>query len=382
MKNCIKVLHFSTHDEDCGIGKYQEMFLEQFDDIEEIENKFFDYSPNQIRTMTRDNKIASFQLLEKELERYDILHIQHEFSFYPSDEFKLACETARKVNKKLIVTVHTSPSVAFKKAKLHGYGLRSVLHFLRESKANIVFYENFSNPVKLADLILVHNTITKATLVSLGAQASKVQEITIPVPQISHSLKSSEIAAKLNKQPGDIIYATTGFLHQFKGVDEAIKALTFLPENYKLAVIGGMHIDHQHDIYNRLTDLIRDLHLIDRVYITGYVKEDEHLNSLIRECDICVYPYEKIYYSSVSSAALNNAFANFMPVVAYPTASFKQINNEAYCMSLTQAFSYYELARNINNLNLEEARDKSKKFAKAYSYPAVAKQIAQIYSNL
>ena len=377
----IKVLHFSTHYEDCGIGKYQEMFLEAMASNNEVENKFFEISPNQIRTMSVADKQTVYSRLVKELKDYDILHVQHEFSFYPKDEFLMACQAAKRAGKHLIVTVHTAPSVAYTPAKFGGLAPRSIVHYLRARKREAFYEKYFVKPMKLADLILVHNTVTGRGLTSLGVPEDKISEIVIPVPEVNFSTKSTEITEKLRRSDDDVIYATTGFLHKFKGVDHAIKALSYLPPHFKLAIVGGMHQDHDNKIYNELTDLIRDLGMIDRVYITGYVEDDERLNSLIRECDLCVYPYEKIYYSNVSSAALNNAFANHRPVVAYPTESFKQLNKVIGGMKLTQAFSYYELAREINRLDLREATKRSTAFSEAYNYTVVARSLIGIYQN-
>ncbi|HEX8227405.1 MAG TPA: glycosyltransferase [Candidatus Saccharimonadales bacterium] len=378
----VKVLHFSTHCEDCGIGKYQEMFLEAMSGNAEVQNAFFDVSPNKIRVMQPAEKAEVYQKLVKELADYDILHVQHEFSFYPKDEFLMACQAAKQAGKRLVVTVHTAPSVAFSPARRAGIAPRSVLHYLRARRKESFYHQYFVDALKLADLVLVHNTVTMNGLTSLGIDAGRIQQITIPVPAIDTTTKTTEIAEKLNRQPGDIIYSTTGFLHKFKGVDHAIKALSFLPPNYKLAIVGGMHQDHDHSIYNDLTDLIQKLGLTSRVYITGFIEDDNRLNALIRESDVCVYPYEKVYYSSVSSAALNNAFANDRPVIAYPTASFKQLSGDAHYMTLTAAFSYYELARELQRMDFTASAQKSTEFKQSYSYPIVARQLAEIYAGV
>jgi len=378
----VKVLHFSTHNEDCGIGKYQEMFLEAMEDNIDVENKFFDVSPNRIRVMNPADKREVFKQLADELDDYDVLHVQHEFSFYPSDEFLLACQVAKRVGKKLIVTVHTAPSVAYTKARRTGIAPRSILHYLRALKKQAFYEKYFVTPMKLADLVLVHNKVTRDGLIDLGVSVEKIAAIVIPVPGVDTTTESTEIAEKLRRKAGDIIYATTGFLHQFKGIDDAIKALNFLPSNYKLAIVGGMHQDHDHRIYNNLTDLIKKYELADRVYITGYVQDDARLNALIRECDVCVYPYEKVYYSNVSSAALNNAFANIRPVVAYPTASFRELNADHEYMKLTQAFSYYELSRELQKIDIKNATKNAVAFKEKYNYPAVSLQLVQTYVDL
>ncbi len=379
----IKVLHLSTHNEDCGIGKYQEMFLEAMKNEEEIHNEFFELSPNQIKVMNKNDYENAFKLLNEKLKEFDVLHIQHEYSFYWMDELERAINIAKSQGKKSIVTVHTSANVGHTKAKLTGLGPRSFLGFTKALISQKRFYKRFINPMKVADLILVHNEVTKQSLVSRGVPEGIIKKIVIPVPEIDLSPKSTEIKENLKLKEGDIVYATVGFMHRFKGVTEAVRALRYLPENYKLAIVGGLHPGTDDiAIYDKITDLIDKLQLKDRVYITGYVAEDERMNALLRECDACVYPYDREYYSNVSSAALNNAFANHVPVVAYPTESFKEINTHLPVIRLTQTFAYYELARELRNLNVVVAKADSAKFAKDFSYPIISKELLSIYKEL
>ena len=103
---------------------------------------------------------------------------------------------------------------------------------------------------------------------------------------------------------------------------------------------------------------------------------------MVRESDICIYPYDKHYYSNISSASLNNAFANHKPVVAYPTDSFVELNKRSDALVLPSAFSYYELAREIERINIKESTEKSKRFANMYSYEVVTRELVTIYKNL
>lgn len=380
----LKVLHLSTHNENCGIGKYQEMFLEAMSSDDTISNEFFELSPNQIKIMKGDEYDNAFKLLKNKLKNFDILHIQHEFSFYKNDELERAVAIANNLGKKTAVTIHTSPNVAHKKAKRSGMGPRSIVHYTRQLRGEKQFYKNFVEPLKLVDMILVHNEVTKQALIERGVPENIIKKIIIPVPKISHELKTNEITDNLKIKSGDIVICTVGYLHKFKGLKESIKALIYLPDNHKLAIIGGLHPGSDDiKIYDEIADLIRDLGLIHRVYITGFVADDNKMNALIRECDVCVYPYEKKYYSNVSSAALNNAFANYMPVIAYPTESFKELNNDKIqALNLTQSFSYYELAREISNIDLVVAKDSSQKYSEIYSYDKIEKDLRAIYYSM
>ena len=382
MPQKVKVLHFSTHHENCGIGKYQEMFLAAMKGSKEVENTFFETSPNQLRIMNKIQKEEIHANLREQLRNFDILHIQHEFSFLHSSDFLAISRITKELNKKLIITVHTSPSLAYEEPGLSGIGLRSLVRYLKMYRRKMQFTKLFTNAVTLADVVITHNSATVEALVKLGVDRQKITILILPVPNIDHKPKSSIISSKLNRQPHDIIVATTGFLHKFKGIDHAIKALTFLPSNYKLAIIGGMHIDHDPSVYNDLTDLILKLKLTDRVYITGYVEDDTTLNAMVRDCDICVYPYDRNYYSNISSASLNNGFANHKPVIAYPTDSFIELNKKVNAMVLTGSFAYYELAREIERIDLVAASEKSKQFSIKYSYPVVANELEELYETI
>lgn len=383
----IKVLHFSSHYEVCGIAKYQEHFFDGMKDSEEVTNTFFEYSPYQTRVMYDDDLQAVYSKLREEVKKYDIFHIQHEFGFFSRDEFKQFIHIAKEEGKKVIVTVHAAPSTALKPKDLGGYSPRNIVKHLRNKKHNRHIYENHLAPLKEVDLILVHNETTKNNVIDeSGVVAARVKQIVHPVPKRQELTKSTVIKDGLNLKSGDIVYATVGFLHKYKGVDKAIKALSFLPENYKLAVIGGMHATttlKDIKLYDKLTDLVVKLGLEKRVFITGFIEDDDELSSLIQEVDICVYPYDGVYYSSVSSGALNLAMANDKAIVAYPTLTLTEMSrDETSPLILTKTFSYYELAREIGRIDIPTQRKHIEQYAEKYSWPKLSVNLIDIYKSL
>lgn len=379
----IRVLQFSTHNEECGIAKYQEQFVACLSDAEGITTEYFKYSPNQTKHMSAAEFSAVLEELKRELTSFDILHIQHEISFFNSYELEKIINSANGLGKRVIVTVHTDPQVGYIKPHLGGLGLKSFMHYFRAIVSSRRFLRKYVTPLKSADTVLVHNKVTQESLVSYGVELSKIKIIPIPVPEISFSKTTNEIKKQLKHKDGDVIYCSVGFLSKHKGVLQAVKALSYLPDNYKLAIIGGNHPNaNDEGFYNEVTDLITELNLRKRVYITGYVAEDERLNSLIRECDICVYPFDKKYYSYVSSASLNNAFANHKPVIAYPTKPFLELNEEKETVNLCATSSYYELAREISSLDIQQASLLSQSYAERYAYDKEAKKLANTYLNL
>ncbi len=389
MSETVRILHFSPHDEDDGIAKYQEQYLAGMRGDATVENKFFEVTPIQLRHMNPEQHEEAYARLKGELKDFDIFHVQHEFGLFVEDDFQRLVSIAKEAGKKVVVTVHLSPDFAIKPVKLGGVGPRSMVAFLRQQRHRNRMYERHVTPFLQADLLLVHNDMTAQALTKAGASEDKVKKILHPVHQFPDPPKSDYIAGKLNKKSGDIIYCTVGMLHKYKGIFDAIRALKFLPGNYKLAIIGGLHpvetdiVSDTVGIYNKITDLIDILGLHDRVFITGFVKDDDKMNSYIRECDACVYPYDGVYYANVSSGAVNLGFSNGKPVIAYPTAGFRELATYTDgALVLTDTFAYYELARTLQDIDLSKQSELSQAYAKKMAWPNLAKELAAAYHQV
>jgi glycosyltransferase involved in cell wall biosynthesis len=380
----VKVLHFSSHDEDCGVGKYQENYLVGMNNVPGVYNKFFEISPYQTRAMDANELQKAMEQLAAELADFDILHIQHEFGLYWFDQFKQIVETGKRAGKKVVVTVHLSPDFAIKPARRGGLGPRSALAYLQARKHYHRMVDEHIVPLRSADMVIVHNQVTAKSLERFGVSTDKIVQLEHPVYKVPEPPKSTLIREKLNKQDGDIIFCITGFLHRYKGIVAAIRALKFLPSHYKLALLGGVKADSDEVTFeDAITDLIDQLGLHDRVYIAGFVPDDDVLNALIRECDVCIYPYDRVYYANLSSGSLSLAFANSQPVIAYPTQTLKELADFSDgAVVLTETFAYYEIARELQRLDMPKQRELSRAFAQKNAWPKAAKKLVAIYQQV
>lgn len=378
----MKILNFSSHYEDCGIAKYQENYLQELEKLDDVESTFFSYSPYQTREMNQAEFDVVINELRSQITNYDILHIQHEFGFYRNDQLELIVKTAKDAGVKVAITYHTSPDLIIIKKRLAGFGPRNVLSFLRSYRHNNILIKMHIAPLIASDLVLAHNQYTADQLVAYGVPSSKVTIIPHPTYPITKPAKTNHIATSLNKRPGDVILSTVGYIHRFKGVDKAIKALSFLPENYKLAILGGVKSDSDDQkLYDELADLILERGLSNRVFITGVVASDDTLNSYIRETDLSLYPYDSIYYKGVASGALNLAIANERPIVAYPVSTLKETNQDGH-LTLTKADSYYELTQEILQIDIKEQTKKTTKYALDNSWKSLTAQLIDAYRSI
>lgn len=387
-KKPVRILHFSSTNRDvgCGVARYQESYVAAMADSPIVENKFFEVSPYDLRPMDQEGVEKVMEQLEKELADYDILHIQHEFAWYWHNQFIRIMETGKAAGKKVIVTLHLSPGNVPELApvRLGGFSPRSVMRYLRQLRRHRRMMQEQVEPMRQADLLIVHTEVTAKCLESLGVDPQRIKKISHPIYEVSTPPPSQEIAQHLNKQPGDIVFAITGYLHRYKNITEAVCALKFLPVNYKLALIGGIKSDSDDVPYeNRITDLVDSIGVADRVYITGFVPDDRRLDALIRECDVCVYPYDRTYYSNASSGALSLAFSNAKPVVAYPTEGIKEAAADADgAIVLCQTFAYYELARELQRIDYKKQSELSKAYAKKLAWPKMTEELVRVYETV
>lgn len=373
----------TTHDEECGIAKYQEQFLVSMKSDQNVANEVFSYSPNVMKKMTPERFKKVFDEFSKQLDSFDIVHIQHEFSFYAHNELQQFINEARRQSKKVVVTVHTSLNAGIPDNNLQKLLKDGPRHYVGTRRLIKHQIKVHAAPLRKANLILVHNSVTKESLIKYGVREEKILKIIMPVPQLNFAEKTTSIASNLSKKDCDIIFCTVGFLSETKGIRDAVKALQELPDNYKLAMIGGAHPSGANDAFcNEIKGIIEEQGLKPRAYMTGYIKDDNKLNALIRECDICIYPFNEKYYAGVSSASLNNSLANYKPAIAYPTEPILEMNEIMPAVVTCKAFDYRELAQEIKNLDIEKQTAVSRQYAETFSYSKEAAKLVSVYSRL
>ena len=379
----IKILHLSSHDESCGIGRYQEQFVDCMQSNTVVENKFFSISPYKLRPMDASEFKKALKQLEDELKTYDILHIQHEYSFFKDTQLADHIAVAKKLKKKVIVTFHTAPDAHYPQPTLSALRVKSTLRFMYGKFNARTFRQSYIEPLNKADMVLTPNNLTKNNLIKYGVMPEVIQLFTHPVPEVSSAKASTELKKALSIKAGDILMSTVGYIAPTKGVIDAVKALLFLPDNYKLAIIGGVHPRGNDEAYlNHIADVISQNNLQKRVHITGFIEDDVRRHGLVREASLCLYPYEKSYYQYVSSAALNDAFANAKPIVAYPTEAFKETDAGTHVLNLTSTFSYHELAQTVAALDIKKATKLSRAFATENSYGNKTQELIGYYQRV
>jgi len=356
----IRVLNYSTHEEDCGIGKYQEDFVRLIAEKEDIQSDFYSTSPNIVKTLYGAELDSELSRFKNALKDYDILHIQHEFGFFHGDGegLKYITDIAQSLNKKIVITVHTAPSLVYRSVMRSESTLRAYAGYYRKILKRRKILKKRLLPLREADTIITLNSHTSQELINIvGVDPRKIYQTVIPVePNSWKSSNKAKLRHLMGVKDDDLILASIGFLSDKKGVDAAVKSLRFLPHKYKLAILGGINpVSGNPAVYDSICDLIIDLNLEDRIYISGYIEDDKKLDELVSGVDIALYPYDPEYYKLASSAAINTAINNGVPVISYPSESFKEINRSVpNTISITASPNFYELVRAIKETDFKK----------------------------
>ena len=383
-KPAIKVLNVTTYNEDCGVAKFQANIQECFNKYKTtIHSDIYQYSLNHLKKQNNTDRRALIKDIVKVAAEYDVVHIQHEFGlFYKNGVgFGEIVQALKRARKQIFVTIHTAPShVLIQNQRPPAYAIRSSLKYLVTGLKNKRLKKKLLYDFRLCDRLITLNRNTREELVGIvGITPERIFTTILPVRD-DVIIPDNEIRKIFPKNTKLIVI--NGFINHYKGFDKAIRALSFLPEEYRLVIAGGINPDSGNPAdMDAIGNLIAELQLTERVHITGYIEGDSELQRLVSGCDVAIYPYDINYYRLASSAAVGVAINAEVPAVAFPAESFKEINDFMEgVLTLTQSSTYFELAQKIPK-TVGHDKQILKDFKRENSYKVYAERLLDIYNK-
>jgi glycosyltransferase involved in cell wall biosynthesis len=238
----------------------------------------------------------------------DVLHIQYQaaaYAMHPAINLLPRRLAWRGDNRpRSVVTFHDLkvPYLFPKAGKLRGW----VVHELaRRSDAAITTNrEDFES--------LQRELVSPPALIPIGSNIE---------PRLPAGFERDAWRARWGAGPEDLLLCTFGFVHQRKGVDTLLHALSLLaavpagPPNPRLLMIGGQTgaSDPTNIAYlEQIQALIAELGLEERVQWTGYVPPEE-VTASFHAADLCVLPYRDGV--SFLHGTFHAALAHGVPIV-------------------------------------------------------------------
>ncbi len=407
-----KLLIVSTFDELCGIAGYTRALLTQIDDIFECE--VFDLDQYFMRSADpKLVKIADAQIDElcNRLNQFDAVNIQLEHGTLGQQPRDIArrFEKIAHAAPRLSVTFHTVLQGQFREqlASVLGRGWRGasgILPLLASARRD--YYLNYRI---LKAIRNKQQANASAVITHTKRDARNIHYINGIKNVFHHPLvfhRSSEIERIKSRNYNDDfpmlrglphgakIIGLFGFLSPYKGFEVALKALRHLPDDWHIALFGGLHPNEirkgvklnayietllkeirggETFLDNIAGDNIKiDLSLekldnlftnpqdmAGRVHFVGSLSDQQFANATMM-CDCAVFPYEEVGQSA--SGPISIAIEMGVRIIASRTRAFLQL--ERYFPGRIEFFeigNHIELAQRIlsepeQNLKIEQAQ--------------------------
>jgi len=386
----LRVLHYTTWREKCGIAGYAESLIDALS-ARGLSNEVFPLRRGEFKYFSsaevRNHLIAFLDFARD----YDLIHIQHEFSFFGNTpdfyemnaNFFWLLDKLAAAKKPVAVTFHTEPFYVPTVIPLRQRIRRALT--LKGPPFNWHGKRYFGRGVS-GRIAFVHAQKSRLCLIRTGFGEANVRVIPMGVgsrsSQMLH-LSPAVAKARLGFPQDSTLLSLFGFVAGYKGHEIAVRALRSLPRNFALAVVGGSHPEGGDETIDTMLNLWKKRDP-ERFRITGYVSRED-LDLYHAATDICLAPYTDP--NLASSAAITWALSSGKPVVASSIPTFREIQERTDCLALVTRKCPEELAWQIRRLAADPAWQRelvvnAQRFCKESSWAKVAERVGAAYEEL
>lgn len=389
-KPFMRILLLSTTGAYCGISTYTKNLAKN---LEKVWDEPCVHSiPDKIdfQYFSSDEVFRFFDDFSKKARDYDVVHIQHEFGIYEAGKgyffgVKVFARLLRRLRTQgipVIVTFHSEP-LSHRSEPL--YTWRGLDQFVRSALLMIPWRFRVAPHFRKNRWAqaCVH-TVHSLWKFRQAGFAKKNLHLLRHGVVAQHGYKKSQNTSSKYLSQDIITLGIFGFVSEYKGYMSTLKALSLLPENFELIIIGWKSPDDLGDYLDRLMRRIQKLNLNNRVRVTWFVAQQE-IASYFEKVDICLAPYNDWKLSS--SGALTWALTSGKPIIASNIFAFRELNRENECLYLVQPDAPHEQAWAIQRLASDENLQatliqEASKYIDTHSWKRLAKSHHKLYTSL
>jgi len=307
----------------------------------------------------------------------DIVHIQHSFSIYGSDERLInVMKFARSIDSKIVITFHSVHSRETADKTVMGCDIEEYNRLL----------------CSYADHVIVHSRSMKNVLVRQGVSEEKISVLRIGVFKLSY-IDTLEARKKLGLPLDKKLLMILGFLSPGKGTHIAIKLCKELAKytrDFRLVIAGWIHPkgsfkqEHAGYIKNCL-ELIKKYGVNKYVIIVGHYLSRDELPLYVSAADVIICPYVQKQWSS--SGVIKLAMGAMKPFVVTRIPKFEEVSEEISDEIVIPYDDVDRMARITYRLLYDKPfrnfiLSRIKQYSEKISWEKVAKKHLDIYYRL
>lgn len=383
----MRILFASTHQVSCGIADYNADMMNSVGDSHKCD----------IAEFPQDAPPTKAELLEiaDRASLYDLLIIQHEWSFIGADpvqKYDHLHVLLKRLRRNQVPT-----AFIFHSEFIPLLGHRRSRLFWRMRIARRQFINEINKSPLLR--VYVHGKTASQKLLEQTIKPEKIKSVAFPLQIHPHTLPRT-------RQTGPITLLMFGFVSEYKGYETALNALRLLPENYHLVIAGGQHPKNCQDLtYENILGFIhhgewdrgRQIPSVGRkfthrereafaarVRVTGHLSPSEIVEH-IKCSDIVLAPYFADGAPS-GSAAVAWPISLGKPTIVSCAHTFDEYI-KAQCVAVVAPGAPHQLAETIQNLaerptEMERLSSAALRFARENSVEALVWRIISTVTNL
>lgn len=372
----MKVGMLTSTAERCGIAVYSSDLADGLRTLVDLE-----IVPTWDRSTPWDSYLAESS---GRLNECDLVHIQHEYSFWGSvlpGQNKFFAQ-ASSIRRPIVLTAHTlDPTRQVLGLDLPGSPLRKSA---KRVLASIPPYRKVieRKTFEVGGRIIVHDPHAASRLESRGIAGSKIQVIPMGVPAPNPDVGLGEAFRRKYSLEERTLIVIFGFIRPGRGYETLLDALPMVSRDAVLVMAGGPQTEAHRAYLDALSAEIESRGLQEQVVITGYLP-DELAAGAMRAADVVLCPQE----AGTGSYTLQVAFAYARPIIASDLPYFRFLEETAGCLLTFAGGDAQDLAAKINSVLGDDAlrqrlSDRALAYAGEHTWAKVAERTVQIYEEL
>ena len=328
-----KLAIISTYNESCGNASYTEVLRKEFSKYYEV-----DILPLQLDILSSNasniKKIANKHIdeISQAVKNYDYVNIQFEAGLYGNTKNDILRRVKKiiKASNNVILTMHRvdlPKSIFSLKTFKVLVSSKNIIGNLRRIRNEIYFKSLYKDLIKImkdhsknnGSNIIVHTKRDKKTIERFF-DFKNVHDFPLTFLNKEERLREKNISERngfierysLNKN--DKIIGIFGYISEYKGHETIIKALSYLPDDYKLLIFGSQHPmsiqeykscdDYIEKLLNLIENISKNKKLFnERIQFLGNLDDDRFIEALYC-CDFAVLPYLEVNQGGSGIASL------------------------------------------------------------------------------
>lgn len=329
--------------------------------------------------------LEHYQAQAERLNRADVVHIQHEHSFWGGvmPGHSAFWNLRYMLEKPVVVTAHTTTRL---RDLLRTDAERRPAH--RIAKELLLLRRGYRDSVETAPFItgrcIVHTAEAARELAERGANPKYLHIIPAGIPDVQPA--PNAFGGRAFRERFGLgerrVVSLFGYVAPNKGYELALEALPGLPADVALVIAGGARNAEMEAYAASVRAMVAARGLVERVVVTGYLTEPDVAEAMAAS-DIVIAPHT----AATGSYSITIPLAHGRPVVASDLACFREIHEASApspCLALFRAGDSADFQRVLGDLLADDARRaelarRARDYAWAHSWAEAARRTVAVY---